>query len=38
VNDARVQDTEARLSRQDLLFDRYLVVRKGRDYHLVCFA
>jgi tyrosyl-tRNA synthetase len=37
VNDVRVQDAEARLSRQDLLFDGYLVLRKGRDYHLVCF-
>ncbi len=35
VNDQRVQDTEARLGRPDLLFDRYLVLRKGRDYHLV---
>jgi tyrosyl-tRNA synthetase len=37
VNDRREKDTEARLGRSDLLFDRYLVLRKGRDYHLVCF-
>ncbi len=37
VNDDRVQDTEARLGRPDLLFDRLLVLRKGRDYHLVSF-
>jgi tyrosyl-tRNA synthetase len=37
VNDRREKDTEARLDRTDLLFDRYLVLRKGRDYHLVCF-
>jgi tyrosyl-tRNA synthetase len=37
VNDQRVKDVDARLGRSDLLFDRYLVLRKGRDYHLVCF-
>jgi tyrosyl-tRNA synthetase len=37
VNDRKEKDTDARLSRSDLLFDRYLVLRKGRDYHLVCF-
>jgi len=37
VNDNRVQDSEARLGRPDLLFDRLLVLRKGRDYHLVSF-
>ncbi len=37
VNDRREKDTEARLGRTDLLFDRYLVLRKGRDYHLVSF-
>ena len=37
VNDRREKDTEMRLGRSDLLFDRYLVLRKGRDYHLVCF-
>jgi tyrosyl-tRNA synthetase len=37
VNDRREKDTDARLGRPDLLFDRYLVLRKGRDYHLVCF-
>jgi len=37
VNDARVGDTAAHVGRSDLLYDRYLVLRKGRDYHLVCF-
>jgi tyrosyl-tRNA synthetase len=37
VNDQRVSDTDVRLKRSDLLFDGYLVLRKGRDYHLVCF-
>jgi len=37
VNDKRVQDAEARLGRSELLFDRHLVLRKGRDYHLVSF-
>ena len=37
VNDRREQDLEARIGRGDLLFDRFLVLRKGRDYHLVCF-
>ncbi len=37
VNDHRVQDTDARLGRSDLLFNRLLVLRKGRDYHLVSF-
>ena len=37
VNDRREKDADARLGRSDLLFDRYLVLRKGRDYHLVCF-
>ncbi len=37
VNDRREKDVEARFGREDLLFDRYLVLRKGRDYHLVCF-
>jgi tyrosyl-tRNA synthetase len=37
VNDRRVKDTDARLGGEDLLFDRYLVLRKGRDYHLVRF-
>jgi tyrosyl-tRNA synthetase len=38
VNGRRVQDVEARLSRSDLLFDRYLVLQRGRDYHLVSFG
>jgi tyrosyl-tRNA synthetase len=37
VNDRKERDTDARLGRSDLLFDRYVVLRKGRDYHLVCF-
>jgi tyrosyl-tRNA synthetase len=37
VNDRKERDTDAHLGRSDLLFDRYLVLRKGRDYHLVCF-
>jgi tyrosyl-tRNA synthetase len=37
VNDRQERDTEARLTSADLLHDRYLVMRKGRDYHLVCF-
>ncbi len=37
VNDRREKEAGARLGRTDLLFDRYLVLRKGRDYHLVCF-
>jgi tyrosyl-tRNA synthetase len=37
VDDARVTDTDARVGRDHLRFDRYLVLRRGRDYHLVCF-
>ena len=37
VNDRREKDVDARLGRSELLFDRYLVLRRGRDYHLVCF-
>jgi tyrosyl-tRNA synthetase len=37
VNDNQERDTEARLVASDLLFDHYLVLRKGRDYHLVRF-
>ncbi len=37
VNDRREKETDTKLGRSDLLFDRYLVLRKGRDYHLVCF-
>ncbi len=37
VNDQRVRDSDTRLGRSDLLFDRLLVLRKGRDYHLVSF-
>jgi len=37
VNDRREKDTEARFGRSDLVFDHYLVLRKGRDYHLVSF-
>jgi tyrosyl-tRNA synthetase len=37
VNDNQERDTDARLDGSDLLFDTYLVLRKGRDYHLVRF-
>jgi tyrosyl-tRNA synthetase len=37
VNDERVGDVDARIGRGDLRYDRYVVLRKGRDYHLVCF-
>jgi tyrosyl-tRNA synthetase len=38
VNNHRVTDTEARIVPEDLLFGRYLVLRRGqRDYHLVRF-
>ena len=38
VNNHRVRDTEARLGSEDLLFERYLVLRRGqRDYHLLRF-
>jgi tyrosyl-tRNA synthetase len=38
VNNRRVSDIDARLGRGDLLFDRYVVLRRGRrDYHLVRF-
>ena len=37
VNNRRATDIDARIARHDLLFDRYVVVRKGRDYHLVRF-
>jgi len=38
VNNRRVNDTEARLGPDDLLFGRYLVLRRGRrDYHLLRF-
>ncbi len=38
VNNRRRADPEARLSRGDLLADRYVVLRKGRrDYHLLQF-
>jgi tyrosyl-tRNA synthetase len=38
VNNHRVTDTDARLGPDDLLFGRYLVLRRGpRDYHLVRF-
>jgi tyrosyl-tRNA synthetase len=38
VNNLRVTDSDARLGPDDLLFGRYLVLRRGpRDYHLVRF-
>jgi tyrosyl-tRNA synthetase len=36
VNDERVRDVDSRLTRSDLLYDRYVVLRKGKqEYHLV---
>ncbi len=38
VNNRRVDDTDARLGPDDLLFGRYLILRRGqRDYHLLRF-
>ncbi|HTZ07426.1 MAG TPA: tyrosine--tRNA ligase [Acidimicrobiales bacterium] len=37
VNDLPVRSEDATVGRDDLRFARYLVLRKGRDYHLVCF-
>jgi len=38
VNNRRVDDTDARLVSTDLLFGRYLILRRGqRDYHLLRF-
>jgi tyrosyl-tRNA synthetase len=39
VNNRRRRDRDARLTRDDLLHDRYVVLRRGRrDYHLLCCA
>ncbi len=39
VNNRRVGDVEARLRHADLLFDKYVVLRRGRrDYHLLVFG
>ena len=39
VNNRRESDVERRLSRQDLLADRYVLLRRGkRDYHLLRFG
>ena len=39
VNNRRRRDRDARLTRDDLLADRYVVLRRGRrDYHLLRFA
>jgi tyrosyl-tRNA synthetase len=39
VNNRRVASTDAPLGRDDLLWDRYVVLRRGRrDYHLVQFG
>jgi tyrosyl-tRNA synthetase len=36
VNNRRQQDLDARLTRADLLHDRYVVLRRGkRDHHLL---
>ena len=37
LNDVPVPDDDAAVGRADLRYDRYLVLRRGRDYHLVCF-
>jgi tyrosyl-tRNA synthetase len=37
VNDHRRRDADARLRREDLVHGRYVVLRRGRDYHLVRF-
>ena len=38
VNNRRVGEVDARIDRGDLLFDKYLLLRRGRrDYHLVRF-
>jgi tyrosyl-tRNA synthetase len=38
LNDRRVGDTDSRPGEEDLLFGRYMVLRRGKqDYHLVCF-
>jgi tyrosyl-tRNA synthetase len=38
VNNRRVDDLDARIGREDLLFDEFVVLRRGRrDYHLVRF-
>ncbi|HUZ44250.1 MAG TPA: tyrosine--tRNA ligase [Acidimicrobiales bacterium] len=39
VNNQRVEDPEARITREDLLHDRYVVLRRGkRDHHLIRFG
>jgi len=36
VNDRKVDDADRRLHRDDLVYDRYVILRKGkRDYHLL---
>ncbi|MHB1987481.1 MAG: tyrosine--tRNA ligase [Acidimicrobiales bacterium] len=38
VNNRRRSPEEARLAREDLLFGRYVILRRGRrEYHLLCF-
>ncbi len=38
VNNVRQSDVEARISRDELLFDRYVLLRRGKqDYHLLRF-
>jgi tyrosyl-tRNA synthetase len=37
VNGRRVRDVDAGLGRDGLLFGRYIVLQRGRDYHLVKF-
>ena len=38
VNNRRVTDLDALICREDLLFDRYVLLRRGeQDYHLLRF-
>jgi tyrosyl-tRNA synthetase len=38
VNNHRVSDLDARICREDLLFDQYVLLRRGKqDYHLLRF-
>jgi tyrosyl-tRNA synthetase len=37
VNDVAQRDVAARITREQLLHDRYVVLRRGREYHLLCF-
>jgi len=37
VNDVPVRDSAARITSDQLLHDRFVVLRRGREYHLLCF-